>query len=168
MLERQAKVGTPNFFPYVGTIAGGTGVETSQGVVNGFLNGQHTFLPFVANGINSCPMIGQDVISAHFTGCIMAVYTHNGVRKVCHVSSGEFGDCSAAWAAIKAASTNVFEFKPSDFIGGTQFERCYGLITSDLQTFTILTASQSASIPSGQGNYRSDSKFVKVAKARLL
>ncbi len=68
MIEKLMKVGIPSFFPYSNTIAGGTGGFCSQGVINGILNGQHKFLPFVANGINSVATQGQDVISAHFSG----------------------------------------------------------------------------------------------------
>lgn len=169
MLEKLVHVGAPNFLPAARSLPGGLGTETSQGVQKNLVNGSHKFLPFVPNGINSCAAEGQDVVSGHFTGCVMAVYQHNGVRKICHVSSGAFGDCSQNWDAIKQASVNVFEFKPSDFVGeGEQFETIYGLITADLQMYTIVTQSYAAQTPDGKAGYRTDSKFVKIAKAHPL
>jgi len=169
MLHTKTVVGAPSFLPYVPTIAGGTGGETSQGVIDGNAGGvDYRFVPFVANGINYCEMNGRCVISAHFTGCTMAAYTQNGVRKVCHVSTGEFGDCSGTWSTLKANSTDVIEFKPSDAIGDTAFERVYGLITPNNEMYTIITASSQATIPSGQGGYRTDAKIVKVAKGTPL
>jgi hypothetical protein len=167
MLEKLVKVGTPSIFPYSGTIAGGTGGACSQGVIDGILNGQHKFLPFVANGINWVASQGQDVISAHFTGCIMAAYTEGGVAKVCHVSTGEHGDCKGAWDTLKANCSKVFAFRPSDFVGDTPHTRCYGLITSDLQVFTVLTGDSQTTLPNGTRT-RSDYRFLKIAKAHLL
>lgn len=166
MLEALVKVGAPSFFPYVSTIGGGTGglCPHSQGVVN-VLNGQHKFLPYVANGINWVTMDGQDVISANFSGCIMAAYKENGIAKVCHISTGDgYGDCKAAWDALKANYTNVIQFKPSDFIFNTPHERCYGLITSNMQMYTVLVQQHRAISPSGTPT-RSDIKFVKIIRA---
>lgn len=168
MLENLVKIGAPSFFPYVPTIGGGGGAACSQGVINGVHNGAGKFLPFVANGINWVASQGQDVISAHFTGCIMAAYTENGVAKVAHISTGaDFGDCKPAWNAIKARSTNVFEFIPSDFVGGTAHSRCYGLITSDLQVYTILAHPKRVELAGG-GFAASDLQFVKIERAHLL
>lgn len=168
MLERLVTINAPAFFPYVNTIAGGTGGFCSQGVVNGFHNNRHKFLPFVSNGINYVESQGEDVISAHFSGCIMAAYTDvDGVNKVCHVSTGaDFGDCKAAWDAHKRRCTKVFEFRPSDFIGDTPHTRCYGLITADLQVYTILVKEKRISLPQG-GALVADPQFVKLARARL-
>lgn len=168
MLENVARIGAPSFFPYVNAIAGGGGGPCSQGVINGFLKGQHKFLPFVANGINWVASQGQDVISAHFSGCIMASYRDNGVAKVCHISTGAgFGDCKAAWDALKAQYTHVFEFRPSDFIEDTPHTKCYGLITSDVQTYSVLVNTKRIALPRG-GQATSDEQFVKVVNARLL
>ncbi|HEX8794156.1 MAG TPA: hypothetical protein VF765_24605 [Polyangiaceae bacterium] len=168
MLEDLVRVGTPSFFPYVATISGGNGGPCSQGVIDGVVNNRHKFLPFVAGGINWVASQGQDVISAHFSGCIMAAYTEGGVAKVCHVSTGAtFGDCLGAWDIIKARSTNVFQFRPSDFIDNTVHSKCYGLITADLQVYTILTNPKTMAHPKG-GSLRSDEQFVKIVKAHLL
>ena len=138
--------------------------------MDGFLSGQHKFLPFVANGINWCPTQGQDVISAHFSGCIMAVYQDGGANKVCHISTGaDFGDCKGAWQAIKARSKNVFEFRPSDFIEDTPHSKCYGLITADLQMFTVLVGSQRVNLDAeGSKKALPDEKFIKIIKAHPL
>lgn len=168
MLEKAVVVGAPSFFPYASTIGGGNGGLCSQGVISGFHNGKHTFLPFVAGGINCVATQGQDVISAHFSGCIMAAYQEGGVNKVCHISTGkDFGDCKAAWDKLKAGYKNVFEFRPSDMIDKEAHTKCYGLITSDLQMFTILVNPNKAALPGG-GNAFSDEQFVKIAKAKLL
>ena len=74
------------------------------------------YLPFVKNGINWVESEGVDVISYNFTGCIMAVFTYQGIRRVYHVSTGVGQDCKAERERIKSVSTNVFEFRPSDFI----------------------------------------------------
>ena len=79
MLENLVRVGMPSFFPYKDIVGGGTGDLCSLQVIGGFLNGQHKFLPFVANGINWVATQGQDVISAPFSGCIMAAFTEGGV-----------------------------------------------------------------------------------------
>lgn len=168
MLEDLVRVGTPSFFPYSPLIGGGGGGPCSQGVIHGFLKGQHKFLPFVANGINWVASQGQDVISANFTGCIMAAYNDGGVTKVAHISTGaDYGDCKPAWDRLKANCKNVFEFRPSDFIGDTPYTKCYGLITADLQTYMILTHPKTLAHAQG-GSVRSDEQFVKIVKAHLL
>ena len=168
MLENLAKIGAPSFFPYVKTIAGGAGGFTTQGVVEGVVGGRHKFLPFVAGGINTVASQGHDVISAHFTGCIMATYQEDGVAKVCHISTGaDFGDCKGAWEAAKKRFTNVFEFRPSDFIEDTVHTKCYGLITADLKTYTVLVGSKRVALDGG-GFAAADEGFVKVVQARLL
>jgi hypothetical protein len=134
------------------------------------LNSQHKFLPFVANGINWTATQGQDVINAKFTGCIIAVYQDGGVSKVCHISTGaDYGDCKAEWDRLKAGYKNVFEFRRSDFIGDTVYTNCYGLVTSDLQTYCILTNTKRVPIPGKKDAFAaSDEQFVKIVKARLL
>lgn len=164
MLETLVKVGAPSFFPYVNTIAGGNGGLCSQGVIS-VLNGRHKFLPYVANGINSVAMDGQDVISANFSGCIMAVYRDGGITKVCHISTGTgYGDCKAAWDKLKAGYSGVKEFKPSDYIFNTPHLRCYGLINSNMEMYTVLVQQHQANLPSG-AHSRSDIKFVKITRA---
>ena len=139
VLERVLQVG--NAYAWMPTDEAGTdgtGTLCSHGVQNGIYNRSHEYLPFAKNGINSVASQGEDVISYNFTGCIMAVFTHQGVRKVCHVSTGAGQDCKGEWDRVKG-TVNVFEFRPSDFIdtGGGAFACCYGLITSDLQTLAI-------------------------------
>ncbi len=98
----------------------------------------------------------------------MAAFRDNGVNKVCHISTGDdFGDCKPAWDAAKANYTNVFEFCPSDFIDNTAHTKCYGLITSDFQTYMVLTHPRQVPRPGG-GHATSDEQFVKIEKARLL
>ncbi len=164
MLEALVKVGAPSFFPYVSAIAGGNGGLCSLGAVS-VLNGQHKFLPYVANGINWVANNGQDVISANFSGCIMAAYSDHGTAKVCHVSTGAgYGDCKAAWDALKANYNNVIQFKPSDFIYNTPHIRCYGLITSNMQMYTVLVQENRALLPNGTHS-RSEMKFAKIIRA---
>src|SRR5882724_5365790 len=115
MLEKALKVGdSANSLP-ITQLTGGNGTLCSTGIVP-LVGHPGSYLPFVKNGINWAPAQGEDVISYNFTGCIMAVFTQGGVRKVCHVSTGEGQDCKDAWQAIKAQSSQVFEFKPSDFV----------------------------------------------------
>ncbi|MEM9720178.1 MAG: hypothetical protein AAGA10_13050 [Bacteroidota bacterium] len=97
------------------------------------------YVPFAPKGINWIAQGNSDVISYNFSGCIMAVFTHEGTRKVCHISTGNNQNCLDEWQKIKKASSQVFEFKPSDFISykNTQFLGCYGLITRDLRTYAI-------------------------------
>jgi hypothetical protein len=120
----------------------GTGGLCSNNIQNGIHKGKHKYLPFAKNGINWVASQGEDVLSYNFTGCIMAVFDHGGVRKVCHVSTGDGQDCKAQWDTIKGQSKNVFEFKPSDFIEtkGAAFGGCCGLITADLRTYSITLA----------------------------
>lgn len=166
MIERSIILNTPSFFPDCATVAGGTGGFLSAGT-QAMHNNTMQWLPFAPNGINWVAMQGCDVVSGHFSGCIMATYTEAGVRKVCHVSTGaEYGDCRAAWDAAKVNFTDVFEFRPSDFIGDTAHTSCYGVITNDLQTLTVLTHPKDArfnDIP-----VRTQANFIKMTKARLL
>lgn len=162
MLETKVKVGVPSFFEYVPMQARGAGGLCSVGVVTSTVGGDHKFLPFVPNGINWCATQGQDVISAHFTGCLMAYFVDNGVAKVAHISTGaDFGDCKGAWDLLKRNYTNVIEFKPSDFTRGVANERCYGLITNDQRLYTILTWSDRVEIKPGH-NSLADHKFVAI------
>lgn len=165
MLENLIKVGAPSFLkkPTSGHYRGDGGfcsIDVSEKVYKG----QHIYLPFVPNGINWVAMDGgHDVISAPFSGCIMATYMDKGVRKVCHVSSGDFGDCTGAWNAAKVNFTEVREFKPSDFIGATPHDCCYGLITSNLEPYTILTQAKKHALSSG-GSAFADPQFIKKTK----
>ena len=123
---------------------------------------RYKYLPFAKNGINCVATEGLDVVSYNFTGCIMAVFDDQGTRKVCHVSTGEGQDCKEEWQRIKGRSFNVFEFRPSDFIDakGRAFAGCYGLITSDLQTYAITVVS-----PLIHGG---PPEIASIAKAHLL
>jgi len=143
MLEQYTKQGM--FASWLPTAEGGTagtGTELSKGIVE--VKGDHKYLPFVPNGINFVATTGKDVISYNFTGCTMATYVHNGVRKVCHVSTGKGQDCKAEWDRIKGESTNVKEFKPSDYIKtkGLAFAGCYGIITSDDKCYSVTVVRQ--------------------------
>ena len=103
----------------------------------------YRYLPFVPNQINCCESPGFDVLSYNFTGCIMAIFTDSkGVRKVCHVSTGSDADCKAQWEDIQKQSTEVRNYRPSDYIRlpdmpGWAFLGCYGLITPDLKCYAI-------------------------------
>jgi len=169
MVENSIKVGIPNFIPYARTMLGGTGGLCAIGVTTNYATtGAYKYLPFVANGINCTTMDGIDVVSGNFTGCIMAVFTDSGVRKICHISTGtEFGDCKSVWNAIKVNYSNVLEFRPSDFIHGTAFELCYGIITNSVKAFTVLTNCKSVRSPSG-ARLRTDSIFSKITEVTLL
>ena len=120
---------------------GGGGKLCSRGAQTGTApdGAKYKYLPFAANAINSVVQEGMDVISFNFTGCLMTVFKDGGSSKVCHVSTGAGQDCKAEWEKLKKGYTNVFEFRPSDFIEtkGGAFFGCYGLITSDLRTYAI-------------------------------
>jgi hypothetical protein len=147
MIETILKPGDVVDFP-IEEAEGGGGKICSRGakkVSTGGIN--YKYLPFAANAINSVAQEGMDVISYNFTGCLMAVFKEGGAFKVCHVSTGSGQDCKAEWENIKKGFTNVFEFRPSDFIEtkGGAFAGCYGLITSDLRTFAITVVQASGS-----------------------
>jgi hypothetical protein len=79
----------------------------------------------------------------------MATFTDSGVRKVCHVSTGHGSDCKEAWAKIQKTSTNVLNFKPSDYIrikAGEAFVGCYGLITPDSECYAITVAKKDTNL----------------------
>ena len=168
MLENQIRAGAPSILPYANMIGGGNGGLTSQGLITRAINGSHTFLPFVANGINWCPTQGQDVVSAHFTGCIMAYFVDNGVAKVAHISTGaDFGDCLPAWNNLKRNFTNVLEFRPSDYNMNVAHDRCYGLITSNLGLYTITTQAPHVALAAG-GHAQADQRVVRIEVANEL
>lgn len=97
------------------------------------------YVPFVPNGINWVAQGNSDVISSRFTGCIMAAFTHEGIRKVCHISTGAGQDCKEEWEKIKSSSFRISEFKPSNYIstGGHAFVNCLGLITLNNRAYAI-------------------------------
>ena len=147
MIETILKLGSVVDFP-IEEAEGGGGKICSRGakkVTNGSMN--YKYLPFSVNAINSVAMEGVDVISYNFTGCLMAAFKEGGTFKVCHVSTGAGQDCKAEWEKLKKGFTNVFEFRPSDFIEtkGGAFAGCYGLITSDLRTYAITVVQASGS-----------------------
>lgn len=121
------------------------------------------YLPYATGGINWIQQsASDDIISFPFSGCIMAVFTLDGIRRVCHVSTGEDGqDCMAEWKKIKDRSTNVFEFKPSDYIDtkGQALVGCYGLITGDLRTYAVTVV---------RNKEDNTLKIASINKARLL
>ena len=163
MLEKHLVIGAPSPLCRTVTYNGGAGGLVTIGVGNEKLGQtEYKYLPFVPNGINTTPMQGLDVVSSNFTGCIMATYEKDGVRYVCHVSTGDNQDCKAEWTRLKAGYRNVLEFRPSDFIetNGQPFVACYGLITNDLQTLSI-------TIVSGY-NEQADRKISAIKKAKLL
>ncbi|SFU52630.1 hypothetical protein [Pseudoduganella namucuonensis] len=169
MLEKHIKVGAPSFLPYERFSGMGNGALVEcEGTTKAFAFGSFKFLPFLPNAIHTVAAAGVDVISAPFSGCLMAAYTdESGRRMVCHISTGgEFGDCKAAWNDMKGRFTNVVEFRPSDLCGDTKFETCYGLITQESGCYAVLVQAQNATLPSNSGGvYKTDAKFVKLAKA---
>ena len=140
MLEKSlAKGMSASWLPRTEGGQGGTGKELSVGTKS-VKDDQGIYLPFVANGINYVESNGKDVISFNFTGCIMAVYTVGGTRRVCHVSTGDGQDCKVEWASVAAAASDVKSFKPHEHIDldpGLTFTGCYGLITADNKFFSI-------------------------------
>jgi hypothetical protein len=159
MIETILKEGSsPGSLPTREAGQNGTGTLCQFGLVPGLIYGAK-YLPFAKNGINWVESAGVDVISYNFTGCIMAVFTYQGIRRVCHVSTGSGQDCKAEWERIKKLSTNVFEFRPSDFIDtkGASFNGCYGLITNDLRTYSITIVRDNAGL-----------KISSIKKAHLL
>ena len=120
----------------------GSGSLASDGVET--MGGNSLYLPFTPNAINSVVTSGQNVFSYKFTGCIMAVFDYQGSRRVAHISTGAGQDCKPAWREIKAQSTNVVEYRPSDYIetGGHALVGCYGLITSEGKAYAITVVSK--------------------------
>ena len=120
----------------------GTGAEISVGTKE-VKGGEGIYLPFVPNGINYVETQGKDVISFNFSGCIMAAYTVNGSRRVCHVSTGSQQDCKAAWENIKKGAKDVKEFRPHEHIDTDTLQKvgsykgCYGLITAEGKCYAI-------------------------------
>lgn len=94
------------------------------------------FLPYMQGSINYCESHGVDVLSAYFSGCIMARYTRAGSWRVCHVSTGKPNDCKEAWLDIQREKTvlNVRQFKPDDHVTA---ERVLGLITATGDRYAI-------------------------------
>ncbi len=167
MLETILKVGAPSPLPTAEAGQDGAGTLCSFGIQAGNLGGPYKYLPFAKGGINYVASQGQDVLSYNFTGCIMAVFTEGGVQKVCHVSTGDGQDCLAEWANIKARSTNVFEFKPHEYIstGGGAFMGCYGLITADLRMYAITVIQNRVA---GGHVASSDAKIAAITMARPM
>lgn len=95
------------------------------------------FLPYSQGDINYCESSGYDVLSAYFSGCIMARYKQGDEWRVCHVSTGGPNDCKKEWEAIKSRPevSNVSEFKPSDYNQTSQ--KVLGLITRDGKGYSI-------------------------------
>ena len=60
----------------------------------------------------------------------------------------------------------VTSLKPSDFMKGVQNERCYGLITNDLQLYTVLTWSNRTM--NNENIVRADHKVVGFERANEL
>ena len=143
MLETVLTVGSSAAWLPTAESKAGAGTLCQNDYKPGIYNKKGKYLPFAPNGINYVASAGEDVISGKFTGCIMAVFVHKGERRVCHVSTGKGQDCKAKWQEIKAASANVVEFKPSDFIdtGGRALVGCYGLITADGKNYSITVVS---------------------------
>jgi hypothetical protein len=141
MLEAQFGVNSDASWLPTAEAMQGAGGLCSSGIAVGNQGGTpYKYLPFAKNGINYASQEGCDVISYNFTGCIMAVFKHkDGTIKVCHVSTGKGQDCKAEWQRIKGESTQVFEFRPSDFVetNGQALSGCYGLITADFKTYAI-------------------------------
>lgn len=159
MIEETLKEGTsPGFLPTREAGENGTGTLCQLGLLPNLTYGAK-YLPFAKNGINWIEPTGLDVISYNFTGCIMAAFTYQGIRRICHVSTGDGQDCMAEWERIKKLSTNVFEFRPSDFIDtkGGAFVGCYGLITADLKTYSITIVSENSKL-----------KIASIKLAKLL
>ena len=104
------------------------------------------YLPFIPNGISYVETQGFDVISFNFTGCLMAAYVdETGARRVCHVATGENGDCKPAWEEIKKGAKSFIQFKPSESIARADFEGqaftgCYGIITATDECFAVVVA----------------------------
>lgn len=94
------------------------------------------FLPYAEGAINYCESMGVDVISAYFSGCIMARYKRSGSWRVCHVSTGGGNDCKSKWEGIKSESTvsDVTEFNPFD---SARSAKTLGLITATGQLYAI-------------------------------
>jgi hypothetical protein len=105
-----------------------TSTKTTRSVVN------FRFLPYAQGAINYCESMGCNVISAYFSGCIMARYKVGGVWRVCHVSTGGPNDCKVQWDEIKGRATDVTEFKPHELVRN---DKILGLIATDGSRFAI-------------------------------
>lgn len=168
MIQNLIREGAPSPFPTIRDAGQrGNGGLCSHGVRTvQSSGGPYKFLPFAASGINWCDPQGMDVVSFPFTGCLMAVFTHNGVRKVAHISTGQGQDCLPQWQQVKAQSTQVFVFRPSDHIdtrGGVLFG-CYGIVTPDLQTLAVTVTGGAG----GPGGLQESPKIAAIVKARLV
>lgn len=104
--------------------------ETSQ------LGLRFRYLPYAAGAINYCESQGVDVISAYFSGCLMARYKRGGSWRVCHVSTGGVNDCKGVWEAIKTDPTvsDVTEFNPFNTAISL---KTLGLITNNGRRYAI-------------------------------
>lgn len=160
MLESILAVGQPAELPTHEAPNKGSGGLCQIGVTPNLHRGA-VYLPFAPNGINWVKQETNDIVSWNFTGCIMAAFTFENIKRVAHISTGAGQDCLPQWAKIKEKSTNVFEFKPSDFIEtkGKSFVGCYGLITPHLDVYSITIITEDNNITF---------KVASIVKARLL
>lgn len=116
-------------------------IEKTVNVVN------FRLLPYAQGAINYCELMGRDVISAYFSGCIMARYKRDGAWRVCHVSTGDPNDCKDKWEQIKAEDgvTDVSEFKPHENVDGG--DKILGLVTSTGDCFAIGCSAVDVDVP---------------------
>lgn len=142
-----------------GSVQSGAQSEISQGIMEGSLQAtimenvlcfcglltariakmrqiDFLFLPYAQGSINYCEPQGKDVLSAYFSGCIMARYKRNGSWRVCHVSTGEPNDCKDKWDRIKNEPevSDVSEFKPHERVDASKI---LGLITNTGNRYAI-------------------------------
>lgn len=168
MIENWIKEGAPSPFPTLRDAGQrGNGGLCSHGVrTEQSTGGPYKFLPFAAAGINWCDPQGMDVVSFPFTGCLMAVFTHQGTRKVGHISTGPNQDCLPAWQKIKTESSQAFVFRPSDYVDtrGKVLFGCYGIFTADNQGYAVTVTGGVG----GPGGLVEDPKVAAIVKARLM
>lgn len=123
-------------------VSGSSLSEVSEGIVSSSMsisavNVNFRFLPYAQGAINYCESQGKDILSAYFSGCIMASYVRSGSGRVCHVSTGGPNDCKDKWEQIQGENVvkNVSQFKPHEHV--TAGDKILGLITSTGERFAI-------------------------------
>lgn len=119
------------------------------------------FIPYAPGGVNYAET-NADVLSGFFTGCVMTIYTRDGVRRVGHVHTGAaYGpvDCRDFMRGLLrnpfSTYREISSFKPYENINAQLFLdiagrapqffgggcRVFGLVSSTNRCFSVFTRS---------------------------